>query len=460
MPGQKTLLLAIDWFVPEELRRNTAALWRARIFAISHLLGPCQAVVILAYLYRAEPNPGVAFWTIAVLCFAFWWLPLGMKLTKSLTYVAIFSICDLTFVSVFGSFFYGGVSSPFLPWFLTALLLGFFYLGERPLLVLAIFAVHLAGFCIAYTVNGSFPELVPIAALSSVGVISVCAATLYTSMMAVYYANVITAESELRQEVERHLVTAEKMLQAKERADRANEAKGVFLAKMSHQLRTPLNAIIGYSEMLMEDAYLKGDGEEAVDLKMIHHAGRHLLSLVSDVLHMPKIDSEALELSIETFDLKQLIDDVASTCRSLVTQNGNEFIVEVPENLGTVVSDGTRLRQVIINLLSNAGKFTGGGTVILRANRVNDLGADKIIVSVQDTGIGISHAAIEGLFTQFNQASALTSKSYGGTGLGLALCRSFCRLLNGDISVESKVGRGSTFTVEIPAVIEPLAAAA
>jgi signal transduction histidine kinase len=454
------LVQAIDWFVPEELRSSTAVLWRARIFAISHILGPFSAVVILTYLYRAEPNPGIPFWTIVVLCFAFWLLPFGMKLTRCLTYVAIFSICDLTFVSVFGSFFYGGVSSPFLPWFLTALLLGFFYLSERPLLVLGIFALHLTGFCIAYAATGAFPELVPVAALSTVGVVSVCAATIYTSMMAVYYASVMTAQSELRQEIDRHLVTAAKMRKAKEEADRANEAKAVFLAKMSHQLRTPLNAIIGYSEILLEDADLNGDKAETADLKMINSAGRHLLSLVSDVLHMPKIDSEDIELSIQTFDLRQLIEDVASTCRSLVTRNGNDFVVELGENLGTVVSDETRLRQVTINLLSNAGKFTCGGKVTLRANRVSEMGADDILISVQDTGIGIPAAAIDGLFTEFNQANALTSKSYGGTGLGLALSHALCQRMKGDISVESEVQRGSTFTVRIPAVAQQFAAAA
>jgi signal transduction histidine kinase len=457
---KKHLVQAIDWFVPEELRSSTAVLWRARIFAISHLLGPFSAVVILIYLYRVEPNPGMPFWTIVVLCFAFWLLPFGMKLTRCLTYVAIFSICDLTFVSVFGSFFYGGVSSPFLPWFLTALLLGFFYLSERPLLVLGIFAVHLTGFCIAYAANGAFPELVPVAALSTVGVVSVCAATIYTSMMAVYYASVMTAQSELRQEIERHLVTAAKMRKAKEEADRANEAKAVFLAKMSHQLRTPLNAIIGYSEILLEDADLSGDKAETADLKMINSAGRHLLSLVSDVLHMRKIDSEDIELSIQRFDLRQLIDDVASTCCSLVTRNGNDFVVELGENLGTVLSDETRLRQVTINLLSNAGKFTCHGKVTLRANRVSDGVTDDIVISVQDTGIGIPAAAIDGLFTKFNQANKLTSKSFGGTGLGLALSRALCQRMNGDISVESEVERGSTFTVRIPAVAQPFAAAA
>jgi signal transduction histidine kinase len=460
MLGQRLLLRGIDWFVPEELKGNTASLWRARIFAISHFLGPCQGVVILVYLYRADPNPGLAFLTISILCFAFWLLPFGMKLTQSLTCVAIFSICDLTFLSVFGSYFYGGVSSPFLPWFLTALLIGFFYLGDRPLFVLGIFGAHLLGFTIAYEINGSFPELVPVADLSSVGVISVCAATLYTSMMAMYYANVMTAESGLRQEVARHLLTTAKMLRAKEEADRANEAKAVFLAKMNHQLRTPLNAIIGYSEILLEDADQSKEEQEKADLVEINSAGRHLLSLVSDVLDMPKIDAEAVELSTGSFDLTNLLRDVVATCRSLVTQNGNQFIIATPDDLGTIVSDETKLRQVIINLLSNAGKFTCSGQVTLRAGRVGQGPAEKVIIVVQDTGIGISPAAMGELFTNFNQASAITSNNYGGTGLGLALSRSLCALMRGEITVESEVGRGSTFTVQIPVFVQSLASAA
>src|SRR6195256_2642083 len=152
------LIKTVDWFIPTEFRANTAVLWRARIFVISHLLGPWSAVVILSYLYRALDNHDFVFWVITYLCGLFWLLPLGMKFTRNFFWVALFSICDLTFVSVFGSFFYGGVSSPFLPWFLTALLLGFFYLGERPFLVLGVFATNLLGLSIAYAVNGSFPE--------------------------------------------------------------------------------------------------------------------------------------------------------------------------------------------------------------------------------------------------------------------------------------------------------------
>ena len=458
--NNKRLLQAVDWFVPEELRTDTAALWRARIFAISHLLGPCLGVPIFAYLYIADPNPGLAYWSLLSLTSIFWMLPFGMKLTHRLNWAALLSVCDLTLVSVLGSFFYGGVSSPFLPWFLTALLLGFFYLGERPFLVLGIFGVNLAGFCIAYLVNGAFPELVPVAQLSGVGVISVCAATLYTSMMAVYYANVITAQSELRKEVGRHLVTAAKMRRTKERAVRANEAKSVFLAKMSHQLRTPLNAVIGYSEILLEDADLKGDATEKADLKRINRAGRHLLSLVADVLDMSKIDSDNIELLVQRFDLGNFVDDVVSTCDSLVTGNGNKFVVEAAKNLGSVLSDETRLRQVLINLLSNAGKFTKGGTVTLKVERVQEGGSDVIVLSVQDTGIGMSPATLERLFTDFNQAEVSTSSMYGGTGLGLALSRKLCHLLHGEILVQSEVGRGSTFTVRLPAEAEPMAVAA
>jgi signal transduction histidine kinase len=455
------LLRIVDWFVPQGLRTDTATFWRARIFAISHLLGPFSAVIILGYLYEADPNSGIPFWLIAIGCLAFWLLPFAMKLTGELTYVAAFSICDLTFISVFGSYFYGGVSSPFLPWFLTALFLGFFYFGHRPFSVLALFAVHVVAFGVAYAINGSFPDLVAVADLSKVGVISVCAATLYMSMMAVYYANVITAESELRQEVDRHLVTALKMRQAMEKAERANERKAVFLAKMSHQLRTPLNAIIGYSEILLEEGDLREDRQTA-DLKMINSAGRHLLALLSDVLHMPKIESDDFELSIHNVEIGTVLEDVALTCRSLVTANGNEFIVDVPDRLGSIESDETRLRQIIINLLSNAGKFTNGGTVVLRAQRRLGERGDEIAISVQDTGIGMSEQQVGKLFVEFNQAEAAISRAYGGTGLGLAVSRKLCQLLCGTITVESEERKGSTFLVRIPVKVpvDSLAAAA
>jgi signal transduction histidine kinase len=272
--------------------------------------------------------------------------------------------------------------------------------------------------------------------------------------MAVYYAAVIEDQSELKQEIERHLVTAGKMRRAKEEADRANEAKAVFLAKMSHQLRTPLNAIIGYSEILMEEGELSGSCHTA-DLRMINNAGRHLLSLVSDVLHMPKIDAEDIDLCIEQVDLKQLLEDVASTCHPLVTANGNDFALDLCPDLGAMETDQRRLRQILINLLSNAGKFTTNGRVTLRSRceKSGTLG-DEIVISVEDTGIGIAPESMDRLFVEFNQAHEHGSQPYGGTGLGLAVTRALCDVLNARIEVASEPGKGSTFTVRCPVNLE------
>jgi signal transduction histidine kinase len=454
------LLRAVDWFVPAELRINTAKLWQTRIFVISHLLGPCSAIAILGYLYRVLEVHDAAFWTICGLCLVFWMLPLGLKVSRTLFWLALFSFCDLTFISMFGSFFYGGVSSPFLPWCLASLLIGFFYLSDRPLLVVGLFALQLAGLCTAYLVNGSFPERVPVHELSTVGMISVLCATLYTSMMAIYYAYVMTAQSALRQEIEKRLLTAAKLQQAKQDAERADEAKGIFLAKMNHQLRTPLNAIIGYSEILLEEIGPDANPTDPSDLRTINKAGRHLLSLVSDVLYMPKIESDNVDLTLRPVDLAACLDEVSSTCRNLVSHNGNAFVLEKANDLGIFETDETRLRQILINLLGNAGKFTKDGTITLRARRVFAAAGDEIVISVNDTGIGIPPDAIAGLFTDFNEASSTTSKSYGGTGLGLPVSRKLARLLKGDIQVESKPGCGSTFTVRLPANFTAMAAAA
>jgi signal transduction histidine kinase len=453
------LLRIIDWFIPAELRKNTANLWRARIFVISHLVGPCSAVAILGYLYRVLAVHDFVFWLICTLCVAFWLLPFALRKTRTLTWLALFSFCDLTFVSVLGSFFYGGVSSPFLPWVLTALLIGFFYLSDRALLVVSIFAAHLAAFCAAYVLNGSFPERVPVEELSTVGMISVLCATLYSSMMAIYYAYVMMDQSTLRQEIEKHLVTSAKLRQAKEDAERADEAKAVFLAKMNHQLRTPLNAIIGYSEILLEELDPGANSADEADLKTINSAGRHLLSLVSDVLYMPKIEADNVEISLRPVDLDRCLDEVTSTCRNLVSQNGNEFILQKAGTLGIIQTDETRLRQILINLLGNAGKFTKNGKVLLRARRVAAGKRPVVVISVEDTGIGIPAEAIASLFTSFNPANSATAKSYGGTGLGLAVSHNLARLLNGDLSVESQPGRGSIFTVRLP-VASPVVAAA
>ena len=364
------LVRAVDWFVPQGLRASTASLWQARIFVISHFLGPFSAVAILGYLYGVLQAHDWVFWTLCALCGSFWLLPFALRHAGHLFKPALFSFCALTAISVFGSFFYGGVSSPFLPWFLTAQMLGFFYLSDRPMLVLGCISASLAAFAAAYLLTGSFPHRVPIQQLSTVGMISACAATIYNSMMAIYYAHVMVSNSALQREITKHVETQVKLNAAKHEAERANEAKAVFLAKMSHQLRTPLNAIIGYSEILLEDAEMSEPAVDVEELRSINNAGRHLLSLVSDVLEMPKIDSDEIDIIPGLVDLDRCLDQVSATCRHLIAQNGNTFALEKDDGLGSIRTDETRLRQILINLLGNAGKFTRSGEVVLRARRL------------------------------------------------------------------------------------------
>lgn len=445
-----SILSAIDWFVPHTARVDDATLGRARIFAFSHIFGPCLGHAITVYLYFADKTHTSHFWLIVGCISAFWALPFALKFGQSLQTVALLSVFNLTFVTLFGSFHYGGVSSPFLPWLLTAVLLGFFYLGERPALVLSVFGVNIAGFYLAFAITGKFPQHIPLADLSGVGIVSVVSATIYVSMMAIYYANVVTSQSLLISEAKRHRDTAARMRVAKDQAERANQGKSVFLAKMSHQFRTPLNAIIGYSEILLEDAEGGENKDQIDDLRRINVAGNHLLSLVTSVLDLSKIEADKTELVIEPFDVASFIQDVIDTSRNLIVSNRNEFAINRSGDLGIMISDATRLRQSILNLLSNAGKFTKDGKVTLGVVRRKRPQGDWMRITVDDNGIGISQENLQKLFQNFNQADASTARNYGGTGLGLALSQTLCRLMGGKISAESSLGHGSRFTIDVP----------
>jgi signal transduction histidine kinase len=230
----------------------------------------------------------------------------------------------------------------------------------------------------------------------------------------------------------------------------ASRHKSQFLANMSHELRTPLNAIIGYSEMLQEEVEDVGDEAYLPDLQRINGAGKHLLGLINDILDLSKIEAGRMDLFVETFDLRRLVDDVEAVVRPLVEKNGNTLMIESPDDLGSMQADQTKVRQTLFNLLSNAAKFTDHGTISLTVEREP---GDWLTFAVSDTGIGMTEEQLGRLFEAFSQAEASTRNKYGGTGLGLAISRHFCRLMGGDLTVESVYGRGSTFTVRLPAVV-------
>ncbi len=235
-----------------------------------------------------------------------------------------------------------------------------------------------------------------------------------------------------------------------QKIETASRHKSDFLSNMSHELRTPLNAIIGYSEMLMEDAEDRDQKGFVPDLQKIRASGKHLLKLINDILDLSKIEAGKVELFLETFDVNALIEEVAGTVQPLIEKNSNILAINCDDNLGAMYADITKVRQILFNLLSNACKFTEHGTITLDAIRDCSEGACWLLVSIIDTGIGMTEEQTGKLFQPFSQADIQTARKFGGTGLGLAITRQYCEMMGGDIKVKSEFGRGTAFTVRLP----------
>jgi len=258
-------------------------------------------------------------------------------------------------------------------------------------------------------------------------------------------------EEALNQEIISRQRIEEALKEAKETAELANTAKSQFLANMSHELRTPLNAIIGYSEMLKEEAEDLGQEDFIPDLQKIRSAGKHLLGLINDVLDLSKIEAGKMDLFIEKVDLEIFLTEVISTIQPLLEKKANTLKIERPEILGEMQTDMTKLRQMLLNLLSNAAKFTENDMILLEIKREGD----RVHLCVADNGIGMTEEQVEKLFQPFTQADTSTTRRYGGTGLGLTITKQFAEMMGGTIRVESQFGQGSNFTLSLPAKTQP-----
>jgi signal transduction histidine kinase len=262
-------------------------------------------------------------------------------------------------------------------------------------------------------------------------------------------------ESKVRQRSADLQDTLDELERKRDEALDANKTKSLFLANMSHELRTPLNAIIGYSEMLEEEAEDFGYGDIVPDLRKIQSAGTHLLALINDILDISKIEAGKIELYLEQFELENLIDEVAMTIQPIVEKKGNKLAIQIENELDNVYADMTRMRQILMNLLSNAAKFTENGTISITARRfLNSENIDWLEIAVKDSGIGMNEKQLSRIFNEFTQADASTTRKYGGTGLGLPISRHFTEMMGGKIIVSSVEGQGSTFMISMPARVK------
>ena len=445
-----------DRFIPPEARATRTDRELARTFVFTHLFGPLIAQPLWVYLYLISPDPGLPLAVLATAICGFWALPFALRLGRNMWLVSLLSFQGLAMTSLWGAYHYGGFNSPFMPWLVVSLMLGLFYLSKNARLVLALFAADVAVF-LALIWRLPPPAIVPVEDLSVLGWLSISSATLYMTWMALYYAVVVKLRSEFETEAERSRAISIELERARAVAEATGRARARFFAKMSHELRTPLNAIIGYSEILIEDLEDDPDADpmRARDVGRISAAGKHLLSLVSSVLDADAIEHDGARVEVSPLTLGELADEVVANALPMVERGGNRLVVACEQRDAELVTDAKKLRQILINILGNAGKFTSKGVVELQLEVYDCLGEPQLRAVVADTGIGIEAGALGRLFTEYEQADAGVGARFGGTGIGLALSRRFCILLGGEISVTSAVGQGSCFTVTLPARFVP-----
>jgi signal transduction histidine kinase len=455
--SQATALLEalMEYFLPATMSQDREMRQRARMFLLSHFFGPILGNVIPLYLYLFIEASSV--WPLVVLSAsisAFWTFPFLLKKTGKYQLLCVCSIQNLLFAILWGCYWYGGVSSPFLPWLVTVPLLAFFY--QKPgltelLWVVGLFSLNLTAFYGQYFIDSEFPHLVRIDSLQGIGMISILSASIYVSMMSLYYARIIASQSDLEDEVRKHVATSTELRNAIVTAERADAAKSEFLARMSHELRTPLNAIIGYSDLIMEDLDPSDQGFRA-DLVRIRESGRGLLHLVSNLLDISKIDAGKMECVARAAGARELVAGVVESFRPAAEERRIGLSFEAESWLGELHSDPDRISQLVGYILDNAIKYTTQGSIAVRAKRDRDQG-DRLTVVIEDTGPGMEPERLSDIFEQFQVSTGETESKYGGAGLGLPLAMKLARLLGGNIEVESALGRGTCFTISIPATL-------
>jgi signal transduction histidine kinase/ActR/RegA family two-component response regulator len=450
-PLHEIVAKAADWFVPDSMRLDADDRRRALMFLISHFLGPWLGVAALIYLCLADPNPGAMLWIPAAAIAAFWVLPFVLKILGTFPILALLSLQNVAFIVLFISHFYGGLSSPLLPWLIIIPVLAFYYLGDNGRLraiALAGFAADLAIFFWSLPLGGTVR--VPPHTLQTISLVSLFCVGLYLTMMAYSYGRIATSRSALKRELQREQQTAATLVEAKEAADAANRAKSDFMANISHELRTPLNAVIGFSELMVNEAFGALGHQNYKDFaKDIHESGSHLLQIINDILDISKAETGALTLDEGLVDCPDLIDAACRLLRPRLQKGRLALGVHVPAGLPRLRADACMVKTIILNLLTNAVKFTPeGGRIDIEAGAHPQAG---FAIIVRDTGIGIAKADLNRVREPFVQADGARNRRQEGAGLGLPLVETMMAQHGGRLELESEQDKGTTARVVFPA---------
>ena len=460
-PKPRRLVHWLESLVPPELRkdpltRRRALLATGFVGAIA-LVGAAILPVLLLVQDHVVRYVGVINTIVCVGLMSLALVP--MRRWHSLA-LAGHWLCLCLYSGLFYAIYQGhGVRAPFTPSLALLPLLAGIIAGRRAGLAWGLVGIAtLAAFCGLQVAGVALPDMNPpgdgVVLLTAGALIATVALTTWmTSFSEMMKDEAIIQIEQAASKLEVAAAEEAKARLAAEQAIAANAAKSTFLATMSHELRTPLNAILGYSELVLDNLRDRGEegGEIAGDIRRVHTAGRHLLGLITDILDLSRIEASKFELAPTEFDPAMMLRELAEIFHPLALRNDDTLALDAPESLGLAYHDATRVRQVVINLVGNAIKFTRDGRVTLRG-RGDD---EKIELTVEDTGIGISPDKIDQIFEPFTQVDASTTRRYEGTGLGLAVCRKLVELMGGSIVARSTPGRGSTFTVRLPRRFTP-----
>ena len=389
----------IEYFVPDNMRGNREAENQARMFLISHSLGPIlgNAVPLAVLAFNATLRIDAIVLSLAIT--AFWVFPFLLKRGVNYKLLVLTSVVDLNFCILWSCYFYGGVSSPTLPWLLIIPILSLFYVGGQRQLQPSLLAISAGSFALFLQLYNSFPPPamnMPPFAVYGLGFVSTAAALAYVMTMAIYYARIFDASMALETEVQRRRETADQLRAAIAEADRAASAKAEFLARMSHEIKTPLNAVIGYSQLLKEDP-LDHNASALQDINRIHDAGHYLLRLVNMILDLSKLEAGRMQFDVRTHKVAEAVGAAVDNTRSVIEANGNSVVVDVDPDLVEIDVDQGRFKQILAAVLENAGQHTTGGLVTVIVRR--SLGQpNTFYVRVTDTGEGMDAAVLSTLF--------------------------------------------------------------